>query len=361
MEDIDRDQSEYLKNLRIAAGLDHAQLAAMSNLSAGQLRQLEDGGESLFYSPQIKSQSLRRVIRLLENPVPAAPSPSKVYVEESAPRSGGNVIEDIIRLSETNLKGSFLSSSARHPDRSGLIFSFIVLLALVLAAFSWWKSTQQTTVKVFTEWIDPLPINQAQSASSTETVTPISAMSTSTQEVAVVQKPVAPLTENSEVKQTSPSVVTAAKPAEPNPAITAKSAQSSTETASLAKTTPIASLSSSESSANEKSQVSKSEKNDCTSINSEALNAKPYSAIKPGNYIYVIASKPAQLCVDDGLKKRTVVNLEPGIGRSIHGAAPWTVSSNSLSTIQIYFQGSKVNLPSETANRIYLKEQSQTP
>jgi hypothetical protein len=242
-----------------------------------------------------------------------------------------------------------------------LIFSFIVLLAVVLAGLSWWKSSQQTTVKVFTEWIDPLPINQAPSASSTETATPISAMSTSTQEVAVVQKPVAPLTEISEVKQTSPSVVTAAKPAEPNPANTSKPVQASTETVATAKSTPMASLNGSDSSANEKSLVSKSDKNDCTSINSEALSAKSYSATKPGNYIYVVATKPVQLCVDDGLKKRTVVNLEPGIGRSIHGAAPWTVSSNSLSTVQIYFQGSKVNLPSETANRIYLKEQSQTP
>jgi len=360
MEDIDRDQSEHLKNLRLAAGLDHAQLAALSNLSAGQLRQLEEGGDNLFYSPQIKSQSLRRVIRLLENPAPSG-NPSKVYVEESAPRSGGNVIEDIIRLSETNHKGSFLSTSARQPDRSGLIFSFIVLLALVLAVFSWWKSTQQTPVKVFTEWIDPLPINQVPSASSTESVTPLSATNTSTQEVAVVQSPVAPLTANAEIKSATPPVVAGVKPTEPNPANTAKSVQASTETAAIAKSTPIASLNGADLSANEKSQVSKSDNNDCTSINSEALSAKSYSATKPGNYIYVVATKPVQLCVDDGLKKRTVVNLEPGIGRSIHGAAPWTVSSNSLSTVQIYFQGSKVNLPSETANRIYLKEQSQTP
>jgi hypothetical protein len=56
-----------------------------------------------------------------------------------------------------------------------------------------------------------------------------------------------------------------------------------------------------------------------------------------------------------------VVNLEPGIGRSIHGTPPWTLSSRSLSSVQIYFQGSKLMLPSETANRIYLKEQSLTP
>ena len=333
MDDIDRDQAEHLKNLRLAAGLDHVQLAAMSNLSAGQLRQLEAGGESLFYSPQIKAQSMRRVIRLLENPVPTV-SPSKVYVEEATPRAVGNVIEDIIRLSETNHKGSFLSTTTHNSDRSGWIFSTILLVAVCLAAFSWWKSSQQTTVNVFTEWIDPLPINLEQSARPKEAVITQSAASTSTHEVAVVQSP---------AETGSAGAANAMPPA------------------ALAKSTAIASLNGSVAPTNEKSLASKSEKNDCTSINSEALSAKPYSVSKPGNYIYMLATKGVQLCVDDGLKNRTVVNLEPGVGRSIHGSAPWTVSSHSLSTVQIYFQGSKVNLPSETANRIYLKEQIQSP
>jgi len=333
MDDIDRDQAEHLKNLRLAAGLDHAQLAAMSNLSAAQLRQLEEGGESLFYSPQIKSQSMRRIIRLLENPVTNA-SPSKVYAEEAAPRATGNVIEDIIRLSETNHKGSFLTTTTHNADRSGLIFSIIVFVSVCLAAFSWWKSSQETTVNVFTEWIDPLPINLEQSASPPAAVITQTPASTSTQEVAVVQSP---------AETVSAGAANAMPPA------------------ALAKNTAIASLNGSVAPINEQSLASKSEKNDCNSINSEALSAKPYSVSKPGNYIYMLATKTVQLCVDDGLKNRTVVNLEPGVGRSVHGSAPWTVSSHSLSTVQIYFQGSKVNLPSDTANRIYLKEQIQSP
>jgi len=333
MDDIDRDQAEHLKNLRLAAGLDHAQLAAMSNLSAGQLRQLEEGGESLFYSPQIKLQSMRRVIRLLEVPAPTV-SPAKVYTEEAAPRATGNVIEDIIRLSETNHKGSFLSTTTHHPDRSGLIFTIIVFVSVCLAAFSWWKSSQPMTVNVFSEWIDPLPINLEQSASPQEAVISRAAASTSSQEVAIVQIP---------VETASAGAANAMPPA------------------ALAKTKAIASSNGSVSPINEKSLASKSEKKDCTSINSEALSAKPYSVSKPGNYIYLVATKGVQLCVDDGLKNRTVVNLEPGVGRSIHGSAPWTVSSHSLSTVQIYFQGSKVNLPSDTANRIYLNEQIQSP
>ena len=67
MDQPSENDAEILKSLREAAGLDVAQLAAMANLSPGQVRQLEGGGDSNFYSPQIKAQSMRRVLRLLQN------------------------------------------------------------------------------------------------------------------------------------------------------------------------------------------------------------------------------------------------------------------------------------------------------
>ena len=67
MDDTLNTEATTLKNLREAAGLDIAQLASLANLSLGQVRQLEEGGDSNFYSPQIKSQSMRRVLRLLQN------------------------------------------------------------------------------------------------------------------------------------------------------------------------------------------------------------------------------------------------------------------------------------------------------
>ena len=48
MEAKERDDAEHLRDLRQAAGLNIAQLAALANLSAGQMRQLEEGGDSLF-------------------------------------------------------------------------------------------------------------------------------------------------------------------------------------------------------------------------------------------------------------------------------------------------------------------------
>ena len=126
MEAKERENAEHLRDLREAAGLNIAQLAAMANLSAGQIRQLEEGGDNLFYSPQIKDQSMRRVIRMLESPLPAD-SPTKVLAEESAPRGGANVIDDIIRLSEKNLSGNVVTSAVRRPARLRGVLSLIAI------------------------------------------------------------------------------------------------------------------------------------------------------------------------------------------------------------------------------------------
>lgn len=133
MEAKERDDAEYLRDLRQAAGFNIAQLAAMANLSAGQMRQLEEGGDNLFYSPQIKAQSMRRVIRMLENPTAA--SPTKVVAEEPAPRTSGNVIDDIIRLSEKNLSGHVVTSAVRRPARVGGVFLSVFIAVILVIVF----------------------------------------------------------------------------------------------------------------------------------------------------------------------------------------------------------------------------------
>jgi hypothetical protein len=100
---------------------------------------------------------------------------------------------------------------------------------------------------------------------------------------------------------------------------------------------------------------------DCSTIKSEALTANSVSPNKTATYVYLQASKPVQICVEDGQKHKSVVSLEAGTGRSIHGSPPWTVASHELKSVQIYFQGSKVWLPSQADKRIVLNEQPVAP
>ena len=344
MEAKERDDAEHLRDLRQAAGLNIAQLAAMANLSAGQIRQLEDGGDNLFYSPQIKSQSLRRVIRMLENPAPVG-APLKAMAEEPAPRSPANVIDDIIRLSEKNLSGNVVTSVVRRPARLGGVLSVFVLLAFGLLAIAGWQSSQDIPVSKFSEWVNPIgvsvPTEQTPTADSREPVAnqAVKTEQVETQAVATASEPAS--------LATAPATLNAAATADNQPRL--DPVKPHTENAALAEPTKL-----------ETSALSV-DKNDCAAINTDPTSVSPHSVSKPGNYVYLQATKPVQLCVDDAKRNRTVLNLAPGSGRSVHGPAPWTISSNALSSVNIYYQGSKLMLPANVGQRIYLAEQVVSP
>ena len=301
MEESVRDDAAHLKSLRMAAGLDIAELAAKANLSAGQVRQLEEGGESLFYSPQIKNQSLRRVIRMLETP---AESPAEDrHASDREARKSQNVIDDIIRLSEQNLKSHVVTSAVKRPGRTQAKLLYVGA-ALILLALLAWQFNRQPSQELYTEWVEPM----------TAKVLP---------EPAVVEDTKAPTVP--EVSAPVEAAPVATLPVEAVPVVEAP--------------TP----------------------NDCSKINTEPKTVSTAIHNKAGTYVHLYSNKAIQVCVDDGQKKHTLVTLVPGVGKSVHGTAPWTVASNDMKSLQIYFQGGKVLLPPDAGARIYLKEQAVSP
>jgi hypothetical protein len=317
MEEPVRDDAAHLKSLRLAADLDHAQLALMVNLSAAQVRQLEEDGDSLFYSPQIKAQSLRRVIRTLEN---ASQEPQTVAsIEPPAPRSSASVIDDIIRLSEKNLKSQVVHSEVRRPGGSWPKLLGTWGLAALLLGLGLWQYNRHNSQALYEEWVEPITgkVLPAPPTAKTEEVAAVVPEVIATAPVSTQAVVVAPPAQETSAKE---------KPAANNPA--------TASTASAA---------------------------DCASITTEPVTATSVSPNKPGSYVYLVASKATTVCVDDGKNKRTLVTLTPGAGRSVHGAAPWTLASTDLKAVQVYFQGAKVWLPPEAGTRIYLKEQPISP
>jgi len=59
------EHAEQLKRLRLAAGVEITTLAIKHSLSSAQVRQLEESGDSTFYSPEIKYTVGRKLIRSL--------------------------------------------------------------------------------------------------------------------------------------------------------------------------------------------------------------------------------------------------------------------------------------------------------
>jgi hypothetical protein len=317
MDEPVRDDAAHLKSLRLAADLDHAQLALMVNLSAAQVRQLEEDGDSLFYSPQIKAQSLRRVIRTLEN---ASQEPQTVAsIEPPAPRSSASVIDDIIRLSEKNLKSQVVHSDVRRPGGSWPKLLGTWGLAALLLVLGLWQYNRHNSQALYEEWVEPI----------TGKVLPAPPTATTEEVPAVVP----------EVIAAAPAPTQAVVVAPPAKETTAKET-TSTETA--ATKNPAA--------------ASTASAADCANITTAPVTVTSVSPNKPGSYVYLVANKATTVCVDDGKNKRNLVTLTPGAGRSIHGSPPWTIATSEFKSVQVYFQGAKVWVPPEAGSRIYLKE-----
>lgn len=312
-----RDDAAHLKSLRTAAGLDIAELAAKANLSSGQVRQLEDGGESLFYSAQIKNQSMRRVIRMLEQ-APEATS-GLASLADKPVRSSGSVIDDIIRLSEKNLKSHVVTSQVRRPGGSQAKSFFYMVLGAALVVLIAWQFNRHQSQALYTEWVEPVTAKVLKEPSAKQDT-----------QMQLVQVEVVPVATTA---TPAPAVIAPVSAAVPAP--TAVSAP------------PVASNSAAT--------------DDCSKLDGEPTPIATSVHNKAGTYVHLFSNKAVKVCVDDGKKTHTVVTLSPGVGKSVYGAAPWTVSSAELKSLQIYFQGGKVLLPPDAGSRIYLKEQPVSP
>ena len=321
MDEPVRDDAAHLKSLRTAAGLDIAELAAKANLSAGQVRQLEEGGESLFYSAQIKNQSLRRVIRLLEQAPETATD--TLNPAERPVRTGESVIDDIIRLSEKNLKSHVVTSQVRRPGSSQAKFLLLMTFGAALVALIAWQFNRHQSQALYTEWVEPMTANVLQE--------PVVKDDVQTQQMQVEIVPVVQTLQ-------APAPIPTPAPIVPSSSPLAAPAPAPSPVASHATAT-----------------------DDCSQLGGEPMPIATAVHNKAGTYVHLFSNKAIKVCVDDGKKTHTLVSLAPGVGKSVYGVSPWTVSSSEMKSLQIYFQGGKVLLPPDAGSRIYLKEQAVSP
>ena len=92
---------EHLRSLRIAAGIDISTLASNHSLSKMQVKQLEEGGDSAFYTPEIKFSMGRKLIRsfgvdvihIQQNEISVESDFSNVDSELPVPKDGKTTLE----------------------------------------------------------------------------------------------------------------------------------------------------------------------------------------------------------------------------------------------------------------------------
>ena len=319
--------AEYLRQLREAAGMDTHVLAKMACLSLGQVRELENGTETgVFYSESIRRQAYKRLLLILgAEPPQAAPVevPVNVNSEHQAQLQSLDQIAAMSRLpsiEQTPWIAPLIVLGQRVIEhKQAVAAGGLLVLASVLLVLNWpaagVRSVLTTPVQAASETLSV----------ASESVQPASAnLVLSASEPASIASLVA-------VTPVAVSASAASAPAKP---------ASSAAVAAVAP--PVAA-------------------NRCAFSTDALPHGSPMVASKPGRYVYFVSTANVELCVVDGAKQATILSLKNGENRSVYGVPPWQVSSANLNKVQVFFQGGRVVLPSESAQHMTLIEKTIAP
>jgi transcriptional regulator with XRE-family HTH domain len=310
------EDGRLLKDLRTSAGLDIHEFARAASISVAQLRQLEDGGNELFYSQSIKFQLGRKllrklgadVVRVAEEPAPETPS---LFGFEPSPAPAPSLEETLSAAPSPVLPKPEVPTVPWNKRFVPLLSGLGVLaLAGVFGSQLLTPSTEPARTAV----AEPTPAAMA-------TVSP---------------------TPNTAPQDTTPAVSTAA-PAVPLPTPVA--------VAPTPVTTPSV--------ATETSNTRTSTASDtCDWASTPSNSFMPRGMEKPSSYVHFVANADVSLCVQDRNKKITQVQLQTGEKLTVRGTAPWRIKSQQWSGVSVFFQGYRMPVPA-SANTVVLNPRTE--
>ena len=311
----------YLRELREASEMDVHVLARTACLSVAQVRALEtDNSDHLFYSDAIKRQAYKRLLMILGAEPPSVEVPDELRDAGKVAEAHLNTLDQIVAMSHQPA----LNRSTLDWVRSGVTKlskhkQFIGALLLLVGAVGLFVMQGLQSDGDF--------VVVASSASEAVQTPPKPAL------VAAAPSPV-----------TNPTQ--AAAPAANPAALAAASAETA-----MAAPAPSASAPVSEPAA----FAVATKASGCAHVTDALPQLTAFIAQKEGRYVYVVSPGNAEICVVDGNKQATVLQLKAGENRSVYGVSPWQVSSPQLSKLQIFFQGWRIAIP-EASTRVSLVE-----
>ena len=311
---------KYLRDLREAADMDLFVLARTACLSVAQVRQLEsDDSDSLFYSDAIKRQAYKRLLMILGAEPPTVEVPENLRDAAKVADAHLATLDHIVAMSQQPSMGRSTSDKLRagvmHVMAHKQVLGALILLVAAVVLFV--LQEPQNLARL-----------GAQTATAVRPVVP---------EVAVQPLP------------RPESVAVAASLPAPAPAPVASAAvMVSVPTAAVV---APAAVPAKVASASVTSQASA-----CAYVSDPMPQLSPFTANKEGRYVYLVSAGNTEVCVVDGNKQATSIQLKAGENRSVYGVSPWQVSGTDLQKVQIYFQGGRVSLPDAATNRVKLVE-----
>ncbi len=103
--------------------------------------------------------------------------------------------------------------------------------------------------------------------------------------------------------------------------------------------------------------VNPSKLNECN-WTEKSVDVSATSATKEGNYVYLVPLNEFVVCIKDANNIQTTVLLKPDQTQNIAGTPPIKIYSANLSNVNIFYQGSKIQLPKQGINEISLVAKS---
>lgn len=288
----------YLRQLREAAGMEVMVLARTACLSVAQVRHLEGEGDGMFYSSSIKRQAYKRVLMILgADPPTAKPEEAHEASQHGLQQAHAhNPIDNIVALVE--------HAQPMHPTTTVLARGLAMLRSVKSSI--WWTLPLASVLTVgflaqpyVADWMDGAWRQTAQAPRASNPEVPVMTQATVSQ----------------------------------------GSVEEAEKLAPAALAVPAASMGKA-----------------CGYNDGSLVGVSAVEAHKPGNYVYLVSDVAATVCVVDGAKQATLLQLKPGEGRSVYGAAPWQVSGDQLLKVQIYFQGRRLAIPDAGTQHVSLLE-----
>jgi hypothetical protein len=152
------EHAEQLKRLRLAAGVEITTLAKKHSLSSSQVHQLEESGDSAFYSPEIKYTVGRKLIRSLGE---------EITELDFDGQFGSMALAEAPPLTAANLRPPDIDKSPEQRPHTPKHWRVPLLLMLLILVLAWYgisvtESSKQTPAVKASAPItsEPYPIAQ---------------------------------------------------------------------------------------------------------------------------------------------------------------------------------------------------------
>jgi len=279
-----------LKAAREKAGVDLFSYARKVNLSTAQLLELEEGGNSYFYTPSIKFSTGKKLLSSF-----GGKTEYERLSEEALSQSSNQSIE-VETILEASSQAIQAEQNVTHSTTKKYLF---LLSAIVTICIAYVFVTYPSKSNKSPEAVQPLIASQVSNAEKS----------------AVTESP--PISAKTDlVSAVANTVPTATTPPKKEP------------------------------------------------IQSECVwsenphNVSATRATKDGNYVYLVATKELVACIKDANNIQTTVLLKPSQAHNFTGNAPLKIHSTALNSLNIFYQGSKIQLPKQDITEIVLVAQS---